>query len=121
MVAESVAILAVCFLLLVTFMRSKYSKATITILPIAVTPAAHLLFKGLFLFAKSGSFLDIRVGMWLAFIDVIALGITCGIIVGLSRSIEIKRVRRVYLGIMLTYSVLIGWAYVFDTLKVFLQ
>ncbi|MDL2324465.1 hypothetical protein LJC61_04870 [Ruminococcaceae bacterium OttesenSCG-928-A16] len=121
MVAESIAILAICALLAVGFMRSKFNKATLMVLPITVIPAGHLLVKGLLWFAKSGSLFGVRTAMLLAFANVICLGITCGIIVGLSRYIKTKKMRRIYLGVMVGYSVLIGWAYIFDTLYVFFK
>lgn len=121
LIAESVAILLICFVLLVAILRSKNRSSAAIVLPIAVIPAAHLFFKFLLFFAKTGTLFGFRAGMWLAFVDIIALGVTCGIVVGLSTRIKVKKMRRAYLAVMVGYSALLCWGYVFNTLQPFLR
>lgn len=116
MLVESVSILAVCLLMLVVFMRSRFSKAIFSILPIAIIPLAHILVTGVVYLAK-GQVWGFRGLVVVAFIDAIALGITCAVIVYIAQKIANKLSRRLYKIVMVGYSVIIGWVYIFTTLQ----
>lgn len=116
MVAESFAILVVCFLLVVAFMRSRFAKSVVAVLPIAIIPAAYLVIRAI-QFAFRESFFGIRIPFLGAFLMVLALGITCAVIVKLGGRIGNKPSRRVYYCVTIGYSVVIGWVYIFYMLR----
>lgn len=116
MVAESVAIVVVCVLMVVAVGKSRFPKAVAIITPVAILPVLHLLASGLVRLAK-GRVLGVRGSVAIAFVDVIALGLTCALIVVLGRHISNKTAKRAYYIVMVGYSVLMGWVYVFNTLQ----
>lgn len=116
MIPESIAILAISFLLLTSFMRSKYKKAALSILPISILPLLHLMSRGIVRLAR-GAVFGFRGMIVIAFVDVIAIGITCAIIVGLGHKINTRTSRRVYYFVMIGYTVIVGWVYIYTTLK----
>lgn len=120
MVAESIAILAVCGLLVISFMRSRFAKGSLLVLPVAVLPAMHLLVRGILYFTK-GFLFGARGVIAVAFVDVIALGISCAIIIVLGRHMKSQKPRRVYYVFMVSYCVVVGWVYIYSTLKPLLR
>lgn len=119
MVAESAAILAICGIMLVVFLRSKYKKSAIAVLPVAVIPAVHLLFSGILALRHSGAFFGVSTLLIQAFIDLMALCITCALIILLGNRIKVKKLRNLYITIMLVYSIIIGWCYIYFSLHLY--
>lgn len=116
MVTESIAILVVCLLLLVAFMRSKFARGILLVLPVAVLPILHLIARAVLFFAK-GSIFGVRAVVAIAFVDVIALGIACALTVFFGIKMKNKKVRNTYIILMISYSVIMAWVYIYTTLK----
>lgn len=116
MIQESFAILLVCLLLVIVFSRSKHPGYLVGTLPIAIIPIAHLLISLLLRFSK-GTFLGFRAAIVAAFVDVLALVITCALVVVFSTKIESPKNRNIYLVMMLAYSLLLGWAYIYNSVR----
>lgn len=116
MVRESFAILLVGVLLLAVFLRSHHPGYLVGSLPVFFIPAAHVLICILLYFTK-GAFFGLRAAVVMAFVDVLALAASCVFEAIFSMRIESKRNRKFYLIIMLVYSVLLGWSYLYTTLK----
>lgn len=116
MIAESVVILVLCALIASAFLRSRYRKALLSVLPISFLPATHLIVRGI-LALTNDYFFGIRAPIVLAFADVLALVFTCVFIIVLSKYIPNKKARRVYEVVMVGYSLLVGWIYIFSTLS----
>lgn len=115
MVSESVVILVICVLMCGAFFRSKYFKSILSLLPIAVIPAVYLFARGV-LFLLRKRIPPHYMQLTLAFILVLAVISTCVFFVLLGSRVSHKAARRVYLGVMIVYSLVIGWVYIFDSM-----
>jgi hypothetical protein len=116
LVTESVAVLVVCFLLLVAFMRAKFARGMLLVLPVAVLPVFHLVARAVLFFAK-GNILGVRAVVAIAFVDAIALGIACALTVFFGMKMKSKKVRNTYIILMISDSVIMAWVYIYTTLK----
>lgn len=117
MVRESVAILVVGVLLLGVFIRSRHPGYALGVLPITFIPLGHLIIRGV-LYVSRQQFFGIRPAVVTAFADLLALAVSCAVIFLFGHRIQSKRNRMLYLLIMLTYTVLMGWVYIFTTISV---
>ena len=120
MISESFAILVVFVLLLVSFMRSKFADVTPIVLPVMVIPGMYILTRGV-LFASKGRMFGVRPEIVLAFSSLLAIALTCALMAYISTRLPSKKTKIVYLGVMGLYAVLLGWAYIFDSLRPVLQ
>lgn len=102
--------------MLVMFARSRYAKAMFSVLPIAIVPLGHIVASGV-IFLSKGQLFGVRGLVVIAFADALALGLACALIVHWGKKIEAKLSRRLYYIVMIGYSVIIGWVYIFTTLK----
>ncbi|MDL2294907.1 hypothetical protein LJC60_09850 [Ruminococcaceae bacterium OttesenSCG-928-D13] len=116
MVAESIAILLVGLLLIGSFARSKHPGYMLGALPVCIIPAAHLIIIGVLAISKQ-RFFGIRPAMVTAFADVVAVILSCLFIVIFSQRIQSKKNRNLYMVIMLVYTLLIGWSYIYTTVS----
>lgn len=101
------------------FLRSKFRKLSAIVVPIGVIPLVHLVFTGILKMLNEPAVFGISPLLVLAFGDMIALCITCGIIVALSTKILSKKIKRLYLIGMLIYSLIIGWSYIYYCLDLY--
>ncbi|NLW77880.1 MAG: hypothetical protein GXY32_00505 [Ruminococcaceae bacterium] len=113
MVREAAAILIVEALLLVTFWRRRYHSYAVAVLPLCIVPAVHLLIN-LILYATQGQFFGVRPATVIAFADVLALAVTCVVVVLISQRSGSKRNRRIYVITSLIYSFVLCWAFIFE-------
>lgn len=112
MVVESVAILAVCLVLLLTFLRSKYPQSVWLVIPIMIIPGLYLLQVAFlrFLYKKH---ITVNFAMAMILIVLVALAISCAIIAFQGRKIRSKAGRRIYYFALIGYSAVLTWMYVF--------
>lgn len=115
MIQESFAILAVFVLLFISFARSKYSAYTPTAVPMIVTPVVYILARG-FLYATKGGIFGFRYEVVLAFACVIGLALTVLVAAIISVRFNAKKNRVMYLGLILLYSSILSWAYIYQSL-----
>lgn len=115
MIREAAAILILEALLLVAYWRKKHYSYAVAVLPICIVPAMHLLINFI-LYLTRGAFFGIRPAVVIAFTDVLALAVTSVLVVLASQRFESTRNRRMYVVISLVYSVLLGWAFIFENL-----
>lgn len=116
MIAESFAILIIGVLLLITFLHKRHPGYALATLPVFFVPAGHLIIT-LVLKISKDRFFGIRPFMVVAFADVLALALSCVFVVVFSKNVQSKKIRSLYLITMLAYSVLLGWAYLYNTLS----
>lgn len=116
MVVESFSIILVGILLLVAFLRSKHPGYLVATLPVFFIPVGHLLIRFV-LYLSKGAFFGFRAAIVVAFADMLALALSCVFVIVLSRRIPSKRIRQLYIVIMLIYSILLGWAYILNALS----
>ena len=120
MIQESIAILFLCLLLVVALWRFRYGKYILFFLPVGIIPLSHLIAWGL-LFLPKGIFFGVQPGIIMAFTKLLAIVISCIVITLLSRRIHSKRNRRMYLVASVSYTLLLGWAYIFNSIQLILQ
>jgi hypothetical protein len=97
------------------FFRAHHAGYSLAVLPVCVLPLFHLVIR-LILYASKGVFFGYRAPVVTAFVNVIGLAVSCAAIVLIGQRIEPKRNRSLYLVVMLVYSVLLAWAYIFNAL-----
>lgn len=117
MMQESVAILVIGVLLAAVFVRSKHYGYALAVVPVLFLPVLHLLIRMVLYFSK-GVFFGIRPAVITAFVDFIAIALACVFTVLFSRRIQARRTRAIYLIMMLAYTVILGWVYVFTALRI---
>ena len=117
MIPESAVIIVIYLILLTAFLRTKHIGYAVVTLPVVIIPFAHLIAQGI-LFATDGNVFNIHMSIVLAFVDVIALCLTCVMIVLMSHRIQSTTNRKVYLTLMIIYTVILGWIYIFDNIHV---
>ncbi len=116
MLRESIAILVIGLLLVVVLARAKYYNYAVGITPIMVLPALHLVIRGI-LYLTKGVFFGVRPQVVIGFVDLLAV-VTTGVLIMLfSPKFETKTNRRLYQMMMSVYTVLMGWAYIYNTLQ----
>lgn len=113
MVREAAAILIVEALLLITFLRRRYRPYAVAALPLCIVPAVHLLIN-LILYATQGQFFGVRPATVIAFADVLALAVTCVVVVLISQRLASRRGRRIYIIASLVFSFILCWAFIFE-------
>lgn len=116
MIQESIAVLLVGVILLVVFIRSKHYGYALGVSPLLVLPVFHLLIRGILL-ATGGRFFGLRQAVVVAFVDVLAIAVTCAFIAIIGGRIQSKTNKGLYIAMMMVYSILLGWAFAFNTLK----
>lgn len=116
MVSESIAIIFVWLVLFIAFLRAKHIGYAVAVLPITFTPFMYLTARGILLLSDSWLF-GTRPSVALAFINFVVVVISCAVIVIIGGHIDSKRNRRLYLVTMLSYTILLGWAYIFNSLQ----
>ncbi len=116
MLRESVAILVIGVLLVVVLARAKYYSYAIGITPMLVLPTLHLIVIGI-LYLTKGVFFGIRQQVVIGFVDLLAVVATGVLIMVFSPRIETKSNRRLYQIMMSVYTVLLGWAFIYNTLQ----
>lgn len=116
MVRESIAILALGIILLFVFLRARHPGYSLAALPVCVLPLMHLIIRAILYFSKESLF-GFRGPVVTAFVDVLALAVSCALIVFIGTKIESKRIRNLYLLTLISYTALLSWAYIFTTLQ----
>lgn len=116
MIRESVAILVIGVLMLAVLARAKYFNYVVAVTPILVLPVAHLIIRGVLHLSK-GAFFGVRQQVVIGFVDLLAVLGTGILIMALSQKIESKATRRVYQVMLIGYTVILGWAYIYNTLQ----
>lgn len=120
MIREAAALLMIGLLLLFVYLRKKHYGYALAVIPVCLIPAVHLLIN-LILFFTQGAFFGIRPSVVIAFTDFLALGGTCMIVVRVAQRIGSKRNRLVYSVVMLVYCVLLGWAFLFNSISTVIE
>ena len=115
MVRESIAILIIGVIIFFMFLRSKHYGYAMACLPVFIIPVLHLIIMGVLYFSR-GAFFGLTPAVAVAATDGIALLASGVLIVVFSCGIQSKRNRTIYLAIMLVYTILLGWAYIYTTL-----
>lgn len=115
MVAESVAILIIGVLLLVAFLRTRHYGYAVAVIPVSIIPLFNLLARGI-VYATGGGFFGIRPAVVMGFINLLGLALGCALTVFVGFRIQSKRNRGVYLGVMLAYTIILGWSYIYTSL-----
>ncbi len=113
--SETAAILALYLLIFVLLLRKKHIGYALSVVWLSILPCAHLFF-GLLSFSPLPSALPISYHVVQAFVDLLATVVTVVAIVLFSRKIDSTSNRRIYLFSLTTYSVLLGWAYLWNSL-----
>ncbi|MGD9559857.1 MAG: hypothetical protein AB7V55_04535 [Oscillospiraceae bacterium] len=121
MIREGIAVLLIGVLLVFAYLRTKHYGYAVAVLPVCFIPVGHLLINLILYMTKGAFFFGIRPAVVIAFTDLLTLAITCVSIVVISRRIESKHNRRLYLAAMLAYSVLLGWAFIFSSVFIILE
>ncbi len=117
MVRESIAILVICLLLLAASLRAKHVGYALAVLPVGIIPLGHLIMSGV-LFASQGQFFGVRPSVVMAFSDLVSLAVACVVVVLIGLRIQSKRNRTIYLVVLLLYTVLLGWLYLYSSLQI---
>ncbi len=115
--SETAAILALYLLIFILLLRKKHIGYALAVVWLSILPGAHLLF-GLLFFTPFASFLPIPFASMHAFVDLLATVATVVAIVLFSQKIESPKNKRIYLFSLTGYSVLLGWAYLWNNLSV---
>ena len=115
MIRESVAVLVIGVLLVVVLARAKYNSYAIGMTPILVLPVFHLIIRGI-LYLSKGAFFGVRQQVVIGFVDLLAVIVSGVLIMAFSQKIESKTNRRLYQIMMIVYTVVLGWAYIYNTL-----
>ena len=111
MVAESVVILAICVLMCGAFIRSRYFKSILAILPVGIIPAVYLIARAVLFIIRKSMQPDFARAV-LAFCTVLAVIAACVLFVLLSQKMTRTRVRRFYILVMGIYTLVVGWVYI---------
>lgn len=116
MLRESVAILVIGVLMLAVLARARYYNYAVGVTPILVLPVIHLIIRGV-LYLTKGAFFGVRQQVVIGFVDLLAVVGSGILIMALSQRIESKSNRRLYQIMMIVYTVVMGWAYIYNTLQ----
>lgn len=119
MIRESIAILAVGVVIMFIFLRSRHYGYMLASLPIFLIPIFHMLVRGI-LYLSRDRFFGIRAPLVTAFADLLGLVVGCVVIGFIAHRIPSKKNRTLYLVVMLVFTLLLGWAYIFNSLRVLL-
>ena len=111
MVVESVAILVVCLAMCGAFFPSRYRKSMKMIFPVMILPAMYLLQTG-FLRLLRAENISVNVAQGMIFIEILALAVSCGVVVWQGRHIEQAAGRRIYIWVMVGFLAVLTWVYV---------
>lgn len=120
MVRESVAIIIIGLMFAAMFIRSKQYSYMVASLPIFFIPIAYLIGRAI-LYFSGGSFFGVRPPLVLAFAILVGLVASCVLIVFSSWRISPVRNQRLYQVTLLVYVVILGWVYIYNSLKVILM
>ncbi len=112
---ESAAILALYLLIFVLLIRKKHIGYALSVVWLSLLPCVHLLF-GFLSFSPLPALLPASYATVQGFADLVATVVSVVAIVLFSRKIESVKNRRIYLVSLVGYSVLLGWAYLFNGL-----
>ncbi len=113
-VTESIAILIIILFILFALLRSQHADYTVSVAPLLIIPFVHLIVNAAMYVAKSGTF-NFRPNVVLAFADVISLAISCALFAIFSNKIKNIRTKRVYICVMVGYSIILTCAYIYQT------
>lgn len=116
MIREGIAVLIIVALLILVYLRKKHYGYVLAAAPLAIIPAVHLLIN-LVMHLNRGRFFGIRPAVVMAFTDLLALVATCVVIVIIGQRMALKRSRNIYIGFMLAYSIILGWAFIYENLE----
>ncbi|MEG2653193.1 MAG: hypothetical protein RSA17_06410 [Ruthenibacterium sp.] len=116
MITESIAISAIALCLMFLFVRGKHPDYAISVSPILLVPIIHLTAL-LALRAADGFLPTVPYQMMVAWADMAALAVSCALFVTFSVKIKSKKTKRLYIMLMVGYSVLLTGAYVYQTLE----
>ncbi len=119
MIRESIAIAAIGLLLLTAFMRSRHYGYMVASLPVLILPVAHLFTRGI-LYVARNQFFGLRPQVVMAFGDVLGLVAGCVVVGVVANKIVSKKARAVYLAVILPFTLLLGWIYIYSSLHVLL-
>ncbi len=119
MIRESIAIAAIGLLLLTAFMRSRHYGYMVASLPVIILPVAHLLTRVILYLAQNQLF-SLRPQVATAFGDVLGLVASCVVVGVVASKIPSKKTRSVYLAVILPFTLLLGWIYIYSSLAVLL-
>lgn len=109
MITECAAILAVTLCMVVILVRSRNGDYAVSILPLTIVPAAHLIFGTIFQKLRFG-FGAMPYQMSVAFADIAALGVACLCVFALSAKVKSRRNRKVYLVLCGGYNIILTCA-----------
>ncbi len=115
MITESVSIVLIVLIIVFMLVRTKHADYAISVLPTLIIPAGHILVT-FALFASKDIITVERPSIVFAFSDIVLLSITCALFALFSHKIKNKRTKHVYLWTMISYSVILTWAFVYQTL-----
>lgn len=111
MVGESIAILAIMACIAVVFVRSGHADYGISVLPIALVPAAHLL--GVPIAQMVVDLYGVRPYLVRCFVDVAGLAVACLLLAVFSSRIKAQKNKKLYLIICTLYCVILDCVYLY--------
>ncbi len=88
-------------------------------LPVIFLPGAHLLVRGM-LYVAGGRFFSLRPQVVTAFGDMLGLVASCVVVGIVANKIPQKKTRALYLVVILPFTLLLGWIYIYSGLRVLL-
>ncbi len=116
MITESVSIIAIVLIIIFTLIRSKHADYAVSIVPTLIVPTGHI-FVMAFMYVSRGFFNFARPAIIFAFADIVLLAITCALFALFSHKIKNQKTRYIYTWTMIIYSVILTWAFIYQTLN----
>lgn len=116
MVTESIAIIALTLCMVFLFVRSKHPDYAASVSPILCVPTMHLL-AFLVLRAADHVWVNVPFQIVVALADIVALAVSCALFVTCSVKIKRVRTKRLYIVLMVGYSVVLTCVYVYQIME----
>lgn len=116
MTTESISILAITLCMMFLFVRAKRPDYAVSLVPLLLVPAAQLLALPV-AHALGGLAPHMHYRMVVAFADVAALAISCGLVELFSSRIKSKKNKRLYIALLIGFNIILACVFIYRTLQ----
>ncbi len=113
MVTESIAILIITLFILFALLRSEHADYAVSVTPLLITPIVNLIISGL-IYVLPNSALPFEANVIIIFSHIFALAVACALFVLFSNKIKNANTKKVYVIVMLGYSIILSCAYIYQ-------